>query len=312
MEKKVTVAIPVFNGDKYIYDALQSIVEQSYKVDQIFISDNHSTDETVAIVKQFKNEHKDLNIELNINEYNLGYQKNFNICMKLTRTNYLLLLGVDDRLKKNTIERQIKFFEEYPEMALVGGNEEYIDEYGKIIKKAHKTKNKIYKKGEIFEFVKDTGSVIPLSAVLLNMKLIKQVGLFDEELIAPDEVYYSKVLQYFPIAILGEGIVDRRKHTGQVTNKEWVFQQQEIMKYFKAKMEISNYEKGSSRIKKTRKELKKFNSYVSMVMGEKSWRDAGKFKIAIKYWCYTLKLYPQRLFTKRYLKNWAKLILLYR
>lgn len=309
MKNKITVSIPVYNGEEFILEALQSIVDQTHKVDRIIICDNQSTDNTVKIVEQFIKEHSELDIRHIINDTNIGVQKNLNKCMLLAQSDYLLILCADDILKSDAFEKQLNIFDEHPKLALVGGLEDIIDEKGNSLRKANKTENKIYKKGQIFEFVKNTGSYISFSTVLFNMKYIRRIGYFDENVIAPDEIFWPRVLYKYPIAILGQSLLDRRQHDGQEQNKEWVFKQKKMMLYFESKMNIANYESNQKRIKDTRNELKKFNSYHSMVMGEKSWIEHRKSMAAIKYWVLSFKLHPPRFFTKRFIKNWAKLVL---
>ncbi|WP_201319173.1 glycosyltransferase [Paenibacillus sp. EPM92] len=50
---KISVALCTFNGEKYIKDQLQSILNQTYKVDEIVITDDGSTDNTIRVIKNF-------------------------------------------------------------------------------------------------------------------------------------------------------------------------------------------------------------------------------------------------------------------
>lgn len=82
MRKTITVAIPVYNGEKYIVKALHSIALQSIKVDEIIICDNQSNDKSLDVVKRFAEEHPSINLKIHINPHNIGSLPNFKKCVK--------------------------------------------------------------------------------------------------------------------------------------------------------------------------------------------------------------------------------------
>jgi len=74
MDKTVTVSIPVYNGERFILEALQSVINQTVKVNQIIICDNLSNDKTTHLVQQFIEDHKDWNIVIHINKEILDFK----------------------------------------------------------------------------------------------------------------------------------------------------------------------------------------------------------------------------------------------
>lgn len=309
MKKTLTISIPVYNGGKFILEALTSVIEQSVKVDQIIVSDNHSTDNTVEIVNEFIADHPELDILLNINSKNLGYQGNFNKCLELAKTDFLVIMNVDDRFKPEALNKQIDFLNKNPEFALVGGNEDIMDEGGKIILAKGKTENKIFKKGQILEYIKSNGTFIPPSTVMLNMNYIKEIGFFDEIMLAPDERYWIRVLRKHPIALLGESIIDRRHHPGQTGNKDFVEKYNETIEFFEDCLNFANYESSPDRINETKKIIIKFNANRARFAGIISWKDFSKPGIAIKYWRYGFRRDPDKYISYFFIKNLTRLIL---
>ena len=105
---------------------------------------------------------------------------------------------------------------------MIGGYEDFINENGNLTKKSKPKETKVYQRGQIYEFVLNHGSYIACSSVMFNMEKIRQFGFFDESVLATDELYWPKVLRKFPIAVLGESLINRRIHPGQTEYKDFL------------------------------------------------------------------------------------------
>lgn len=90
----VTVGIPVFNGEKSILAALESISNQSYKNIEIIVSDNCSTDRTAFVVNNYAKENP--NVKLIIQENNVGLTNNFNYLASQAQGKYFMWAAHDD------------------------------------------------------------------------------------------------------------------------------------------------------------------------------------------------------------------------
>lgn len=299
MKQKVTIAIPVFNGEKYILEALQSIIDQTIKVDQILICDNQSTDNTSKIINRFKKEHENWNIKLHTNKTNIGNIRNYNKCMELCQTDYLLILSSDDRLKKETIKKQLNFFETHPELALVGGVVDYINSNGEIIVHSKKSEDRIYNKGELLEFISKTRLWVQHSAVLMKTKFTNTIGFWDSKNIGGDERFWAQVLLSYPIAFLGDTLAEERRHSEQLGNREHLRYKDKIL-HFETNYKVANFESNPQRIKKTKKVINDWIASQSIFVSNSVWKKTGKKKLAMKYWIYGLKKNPDYYF-RRYI-----------
>ena len=98
--KKLTIAIPIYNGGKTIKRLLDCIFSQNFSTDDvdIIICDNGSTDNTLEVIKPYEDKFR-----LYKNETNLGADKNFELCVTRSTSEYVWILGDDDYLKDNTI-----------------------------------------------------------------------------------------------------------------------------------------------------------------------------------------------------------------
>lgn len=107
MEKNfsVSVAMATYNGEKYIEEQILSILNQSYSVDEIIISDDGSTDETINIIKKFNC--SKIKIE---NGPHLGVKKNFENAIKKCHSDIIFLADQDDIWVENKVECVINEF----------------------------------------------------------------------------------------------------------------------------------------------------------------------------------------------------------
>ena len=85
MEEKVDILIATYNGERFIKEQIDSILNQTYQNIQLIISDDGSTDKTREILKQYEQNEK---IKIFYQEKNLGYIKNFEFLLKKVESNY--------------------------------------------------------------------------------------------------------------------------------------------------------------------------------------------------------------------------------
>ncbi len=96
---KFIIGIPTYNGASLIEETLKSILSQSFQNFEIIISDDCSEDNTVEVIKKFK----DKRIKIHQNKTNLGYGRNLKVLRKLIDGDVLFLMGQDDILLKDAL-----------------------------------------------------------------------------------------------------------------------------------------------------------------------------------------------------------------
>lgn len=308
MKPTVTVSIPVYNGEKFILQALKSVVSQTIKVDEIIICDNRSSDQTIENVNKFIKENKDWNIELFINDSNLGYIKNFVKCYERAKSDFLIILHVDDLLKPDAVEKQINFFRNHTHYAIVGGKADRINSNSELILKQRKTEDSFFAKSEFYEFFKETASYIPFSTVMYNLKLIKDIPFFAEESLGPDELYWPVLLGIHPIAILGESIIDIRIHNDQAHIKNAITKFEDNILHLEKKINKAQLESNKERIDKTKRIIKKQNAQISIKIGRDIFKYHSNVRFSHKYFLYGIKQYPKIIFSKFFVKTLAQTV----
>lgn len=109
LNRKVSVVIATYNGEKYICEQLESILNQTYPIFEILIKDDCSTDHTIEIVEKYQKVYP--NIRLVQNDNNVGVWTNFLEGFYLATGEYIAYCDQDDIWLPNRIERMIPFME---------------------------------------------------------------------------------------------------------------------------------------------------------------------------------------------------------
>lgn len=112
----ISIVIPVFNGEKFIKETIESCINQTYKEIEIVVVDDFSSDKSVGIIEKFSDDR----ISLYKNDQNLGLIDTINKGINLSRGTYVLPLGQDDLLSDNHIESMITYFDEDTSIVFCG------------------------------------------------------------------------------------------------------------------------------------------------------------------------------------------------
>ena len=127
---KVSICVPVYNGELYIAETLRSALAQDFTDFELVISDNASTDRTADIVASLH----DPRIIYSRSPSNVGAVGNFNRCLELARGRYLKILCADDLLYPTCLSRQVDILErdQHQSIALVSSTRDIIDTASRI------------------------------------------------------------------------------------------------------------------------------------------------------------------------------------
>ena len=106
LEPKVSIGIPVFNGEKYLRRRLDSIIEQTFTNYEIIISDNASTDMTSTICEEYLK--RSPKIKYIRQKMNIGFRNNFNFLINEAKGEYYIAGAHDDLWEPTFLERNIK------------------------------------------------------------------------------------------------------------------------------------------------------------------------------------------------------------
>ena len=129
---KVSIGLPVFNGEKYLSRALESLLAQEFEDFELVISDNASTDETGRICQEYAR--RDRRIHYSRNDSNIGLAPNHNRVFTLSRGEFFKWAAHDDEYPRQMLKRYVEAFDcGSPTVSVVYSVCEYIDEFGNSI-----------------------------------------------------------------------------------------------------------------------------------------------------------------------------------
>lgn len=128
----VSVLMPVYNGDRYLGEAIESILNQSFTDFEYIIVEDGSSDNTPSILKDYAAQ--DSRIVLINNEQNLGLPKSLNKGLSYARGRYVARMDADDISLPERLKTQIEFMEKHPNIGALGTAVRRIDSEGRPIK----------------------------------------------------------------------------------------------------------------------------------------------------------------------------------
>jgi glycosyltransferase involved in cell wall biosynthesis len=127
----ISVIMPAYNAGKYIEEAIQCILDQTYTSWELLICDDASTDDTCRIIKQYAL--KDSRIRFFRNEVNIGYLKTWNQLIEIAHGDFITFLDADDLCTADRIDCLYQYLTENPDIKVVGSNINVVLEGGEQV-----------------------------------------------------------------------------------------------------------------------------------------------------------------------------------
>jgi len=124
---KISVLMPAYNAEKYIGEAIESILNQTFKDFEFIVIDDCSTDKTWEIIQKYAA--NDLRIRFFKNEKNLKLSLTLNKGIDLCRSQYVARMDADDFSYPDRLEKQYNFMENNPEVGISGGSMNVCDQF---------------------------------------------------------------------------------------------------------------------------------------------------------------------------------------
>ena len=172
-DPKVSVCIPVFNGENYLLDCIQSVLEQNYGNFELLIMDNCSTDSTQLIVSKIQ----DNRIRYVRNDKNIGVYNNFSKCIAEAFGEYFILLPHDDLLLPGCLSNYVEKFED-KSIGLVYSSVKIVNAEGRLLdtRVSHKKNLKFNSEEAIEDVFKN---FMPIQLAMVRTSILRDVGAFD-------------------------------------------------------------------------------------------------------------------------------------
>lgn len=204
MTQKVAVIMPVYNGAKYVRQAIESVLRQTFTDWQLIIVNDASTDDTEKILESFK----DNRIKIVKNEKNLGSVASRNIALKECRSEYIAILDADDISEPTRFEKQVNFLNSHPDFGLVGSWTKIIGENGKPTGQIGKDTTPPEKAPIKILF----HNFLAHSSIMMRRKAIPEEPYRENAIPVEDVDLYLRMIHDFKFATLPKVLISYRSH----------------------------------------------------------------------------------------------------
>jgi glycosyltransferase involved in cell wall biosynthesis len=218
---KISVALCTFNGEKFIFDQLQSIINQTQKVDEIIICDDCSQDNTHDVINQFQKKYPDL-IRLYVNESNIGVNKNFEKALSLSGGDYIFLCDQDDIWKKQKTKKIIEVFNKNPLLEGVFSNGDLINDIGEKIEKNSLWDNILFLENhlketiDLYYYISNIRNMVTGATLCIKKEVIETVFPFPNESVMFHDEWIALILaSRKTISYSTEHLISYRIHAKQ-------------------------------------------------------------------------------------------------
>lgn len=202
---KVSIVLPVYNGEKYIRESIDSIISQSFTDWELIIVNDCSQDSTLEIIQEY--EKKDSRVHCHTNETNLKLPKSLNVGFMHAKGEFLTWTSDDNRYKPNALEEMVCDLESDRNCGLVYYDMDIIDDDGKFIKAQNQAEP-----CALFLYN-------PVCACFLYTRdVMKEIGQYDTELfLIEDYDYWIRIYKKFNIKHIPKNLYEYRWNTNSLT-----------------------------------------------------------------------------------------------
>lgn len=226
---KVSVVIPVYNGEHYLGTAIDSILAQTYTDFELVIINDGSTDHSSKLISEYD----DFRIRIIENETNLGLTATRNIGLENSKGEYIAILDCDDYAHSNRLAEQVTYLDDNPDFALVGSWAEVL-------------RDDVHGDGE-FEILKFDAPVEHIPSILLFSNYFVQSSVMLRKSVIPEPAYrdfapaedydlWVRLAKEHKLGILQYPLVRYRIHELNISQRQASIQEEAVREIISAQL----------------------------------------------------------------------------
>lgn len=209
----VSVIIPVYNGDKYLRNTIESVISQTFSDWEIVAVNDGSKDQSLRILEEYS-QRSDIRFKF-INIKNAGVSNARNIGVRHSEGEYLAFLDQDDKFYPDKLDKQIRLIKD-SSYGLVYSNYSVMNSDGEIICQKLMEDKKL-KSGKIYDELLYF-NFIAISAVILPKSVYLELDGFDTSYnLCEDFDLLLKIARIYPVAVVKEPLMVYRDYIGSNT-----------------------------------------------------------------------------------------------
>ncbi|MCH8275663.1 MAG: glycosyltransferase family 2 protein [Armatimonadetes bacterium] len=214
MTAKVSVIMSVYNGERFLREAVDSILGQTFSNFEFIIVDDGSCDGSRRILESYT----DRRIILAANGVNLGLARSLNKAFDLARGAYLARMDADDVATRHRLEKQVTFLNGHAETGLLGTSYRFIDGRGRDRGGGCVTTGDLLIRWKILLENPFAHPTVMLRRAVLIQNALRYDDTFET---AQDYELWTRVLRHTGGANLAEPLMKLRTHEDSVSNQRW-------------------------------------------------------------------------------------------
>ena len=217
MTPKISIIMPVLNGERYVADAIESVCRQTYPAYELLVIDDGSTDRTREIVRGFAAR---LDLKYVHHETNQGITRSINDGLRRASGDYVTFLDHDDLWLPDFLETQLRHLTEHPDVGMVHSDIQTIDADGKVIEHSvTRERKRIRPSGFVFRHLFNQ-SMICGNSVMVRKECFERLGLWDESLRWADYHMWLRISRHYKIDYVPRVLTAYRQHSSQTTRSD--------------------------------------------------------------------------------------------
>jgi glycosyltransferase involved in cell wall biosynthesis len=206
--------MPVYNAERFLTEAVDSVLAQTFGDFELILIDDGSTDGSRAILNHYAA--TDPRVRM-IRRPNTGLTKALNECLELARGEFIARMDADDVCMPNRFELQVSYLREHPDVVLVGGSYDLIDAAGRLLRHVTQPQDD----AALQEICLSGRTPICHPSAMMRREPTIRVGGYDEQFgVAQDLDLWLRLGEVGKIACLPQTLVKYRLHQNSISESK--------------------------------------------------------------------------------------------
>ncbi|MBA3284833.1 MAG: glycosyltransferase [Nitrosopumilus sp.] len=225
----LTIGMPLKNSSKYLREAIDSVIQQSFKDWVLLAVDDNSTDSTPEIIEEYAKIDSRIHL-VRFDGPGVSQMENWNRIINLAESKYISIFHDDDIMAPHLLEQELKMIESHSDMVMVFAQGPFINAEGEFIKtevgtirrKPSWMDSRVFSQGELGPLLLLRG-FIHASSVMLKVETAKSIPLFSEEFSFFFDIdYWIRIGDCGKVGYVPGDLIYYRIRAGSAMHKCWI------------------------------------------------------------------------------------------
>lgn len=220
MSPTVSVLMPVYNGDRYLVEAIESILAQTFTDFEFLIINDGSTDRSGTLLEKYAARESRIRL---ISRENRGLVQTLNELLELSQGRFLARMDADDISLPDRFAQQVQFLQQNPDYVCVGGSYELIDPQGRTVLQLGMPETH----AEIQQAILEGRTIINHPCAMICRSALQEIGGYDEAMRTVEDLdMLLRLSEVGLLANLKDNVLKYRFHPQSVSARYSDFQRQ--------------------------------------------------------------------------------------